>query len=238
MVDCDYCSGSFDDEDSYLEHLAAEHQGELGSIDQRRVAQRTDEESGSFPLGPVVIGGIVLVTVVLLVYVTQLSGGGGAAADGVEGQQLSQSGDPALLADVESFPNQGNEHVDSVSQSTYDQFPPLSGPHYGGTVSAGFYEEEQSLGDLVHTLEHGAVIVYYDPAALSDNATESLREFSSVHTGAWRSVVVVPNPSDDPEAAYVLTAWQHRLYMDDYDAETVHAFLSEYLGRGPENSVR
>jgi hypothetical protein len=49
---------------------------------------------------------------------------------------------------------------------------------------------------------------------------------------------VVPNPADDPRAAYVLTAWRHRLTMDSYDEATVRAFLAEYLGRGPENPVR
>ncbi|MFC7248986.1 DUF3105 domain-containing protein [Halomicroarcula sp. GCM10025324] len=236
MVDCDYCSEAFEDEDGYLSHLAAEHEGELGSIDKRRVAQHTSDDGDGFPVVLVAVGVVVALGAALAVYLTVSSDG--PAVSGIEGQSLDERGDSDLLTDVESFPNQGNEHVQRGTDVQYAQMPPLSGPHYTGTVDAGFYAEEQALGDLVHTLEHGAVIVYYDPAALTNESEESLETFASIHTGTWRSVVVVPNPTDDPEADYVLTAWRHRLYVDQYDAETVHAFLSEYLGRGPENPVR
>jgi len=39
MPDCEYCSEGFEDEDVYLQHLRDEHEGELGAIDERRVAQ-------------------------------------------------------------------------------------------------------------------------------------------------------------------------------------------------------
>jgi len=242
MADCDYCGESFDGEDAYLEHLADAHDGDLGAIDRRRVDNHVGSDDGDgLPLGPVVLGVVVVFALGLGVYVTQLSGGGGdggVAADGIEAEPLAESGDAARLEAVESFPSQGTEHVQQGTTVDYAQMPPLSGPHYRSTVDAGFYEETPPLGDLVHTLEHGAVVVYYDPAALSNESRASLREFASAHTGTWQSVVVAPNPSDDPEAAFVLTAWRHRLYVDDYDAQTVYAFLSEYLGRGPENPVR
>jgi hypothetical protein len=236
MVECDYCSASFESEEAYLSHLAAEHDGELGSIDRRRVAARASDDGGGRPIILLVAGAVVVVGVALALFLT-LSGDG-PPADGIEGQSLDERGDSDLLAGVESFQNQGNEHVQRGTEVDYAQMPPLSGPHYAGTVEAGFYAEAQPLGDLVHTLEHGAVVVYYDPAALTNESEGSLREFAAVHTGTWRRVVVVPNPSENPDADYVLTAWRHRLYVDEYDPETVHAFLSEYLGRGPENPVR
>jgi len=237
MADCDYCGASFDGEDAYLDHLAAEHEGELGSIDQRRVADRADDDGG-IALGPVVLGGLVVFGLALAVYATLVTGGGGSGADGIEAQPLDESGDADRLTDVEQFSSQGNQHVDQGTQIDYERIPPLSGPHYTSTTDAGFYEETPPLGELVHTLEHGAVVIYYDPAETTDEANESMRQFAAEHTGTWQSVVAVPNPNDNPEATYVLTAWNHRLYMDEYDPETVHAFLSEYLGRGPENPVR
>ena len=236
MVDCDYCSESVENEDAYLSHLAAEHDGELGAIDRRRVAAHTSDDGGGLPVTLLAVGAVVVVGAALALFFT-LSGDS-PPVDGIEGQELDERGDDDLLAGVESFPNQGNEHVERGTDVDYAQMPPLSGPHYAGTVEAGFYTEEQSLGDLVHTLEHGAVIVYYDPAALTNESEQSLREFATVHTGTWRSVVAVPNPRENPEADFVVTAWRHRLYVDQYDPETVHAFLSEYLGRGPENPVR
>ncbi|MDS0220039.1 DUF3105 domain-containing protein [Haloarcula sp. S1AR25-5A] len=258
MADCEYCGESFDDEDVYLDHLADAHDGELGAIDRRRVKKHAGgDDDGDLPVGPIIIGVVVVLAIGVAAYATQLSGGGDSGVDsedligtadaqplspveanGTEASSLADSGDSDQLADVEQFPDRGANHVAQGSAIDYERVPPLSGTHYGSTVSAGFYEATPLLGSLVHTLEHGAVIIYYDPDAISPEARESLREFASVHTGTWQSVVVAPNPSDDPRAPYVVTAWQHELTMDSYDAETVHAFLSEYLGRGPENPVR
>jgi hypothetical protein len=256
MVDCEYCEESFDGDDAYLDHLADTHDGELGAIDRRRVEEHTGgKDDGTLPIGPIVIGIVVVFAIGLTAYVTQLSGdsGGGDAdlvgtagvqplsaveATGVEASSLDGTGDSDRLAGVERFQDRGNDHVEDGSAIDYQRVPPLSGTHYPSTVGAGFYEATPLLGSLVHTLEHGAVVIYYDPDEISPEAKQSLREFSSVHTGTWQSVVAVPNPNDDPRATYVVTAWRHELTVDSYDAETVHAFLSEYLGRGPENPVR
>ena len=243
MVDCDYCGKSFEGEDAYLDHLDDEHGGELGAIDQRRVDGRGSDDGSGIPVGIVVVGAVVVLAAGVGLYLTVLNGGGGA--DGTEASSLDDSGDAQRLQAVEQFESESREHVADGADIDYAQTPPLSGPHYNQWTEGGFYEEPQEYGNIVHGLEHGAVVIYYAPDASDsaagtddDTAEESLREFSATHNGRWRSVIVVPNPEDDPQADYVLTAWEHRLYMDSYDARTVHAFLSEFLGRGPENPVR
>lgn len=247
MVDCDYCGESFGGEDAYLDHLADSHEGELGSIDQRRVDSRASESESGLPVGAVIGGIVVVLALGAGIYVTQLggnSGTSGVSPDGVEAASLDSSGNATLLANVSQFPSEGRNHVSPGTDIQYSQTPPLSGTHYGDWSERGYFEEPQEYGYLVHSLEHGAVIIYYDEGATSqsagDNETaeESLREFVAAHSGQWRNVIVAPNPEDDPQAEFVVTAWRHRLYMDDYDADTVHAFLSEFLGRGPENPVR
>ena len=244
MVECDYCGESFDDEDAYLDHLAASHEGELGAIDQRRVDSRGSDDGDGIPLGMVIVGVVVVLALGLAVYVTQLFGGGGADPDGIEAAALNSTGDAQLLSNVSQFPSEGRQHVQPGSDITYNQTPPLSGTHYAEWSGGGFYAEEQAYGNLVHSLEHGAVVVYYDDGALEqsagddETAEESLREFIQTHDGQWRHIIVVPNPESDPQAELDVTAWRHRLYMDSYDDRTMHAFLSEYLGRGPENPVR
>lgn len=239
MPDCDYCERTFEDEPDHLTHLRDEHGSELGPIDRRRVARLEDTER-NLPTGPIAIAVIVLVAVGLVAYVTLFAGGGNGGGDveGLEGEPLPEQGNESLLTDVQTFPSQGTEHVDRATDVEYNTMPPTSGPHYAQPASAGYYTETPPLGELVHSLEHGAVVIYYDPARTSPAANESLQKFSQAHTGTWRSVIVAPNPSEDPESAYVLTAWEHMLRMDSYDRRTVRAFLAEYLGRGPENPVR
>lgn len=72
MPDCDYCSEPFESEDSYLEHLRAEHEGELSRIDQRRVA---DLPSGSsVSRGPLVLVLILLSLFAIVGYILLVSG--------------------------------------------------------------------------------------------------------------------------------------------------------------------
>ena len=143
-----------------------------------------------------------------------------------------------LLADAESFPSEGANHVSSGSDIDYERMPPLSGPHYSQAAGPGFYEETPALGTLVHSLEHGYIVVYYDPDALTPEARADLENLTSTYTEQWQAVIAAPHPEDNPDAAYVLTAWQVRQDMDEYDPETVRAFLDAFRGRGPENPVR
>ena len=241
MVECDYCGDVFDSEEAYLDHLGTVHGGELGAIERRRVEAARGGDDG-IPTTGLLVGGVGLVVVVVVIWMLFFGGGGdpvpGAEPTGLESEPLPERGDEQWISQVDSFPSEGSNHVDQGTQIDYKRIPPLSGPHYGSTVSAGFYEETQPFGSLVHTLEHGAVIIYYDPAALTPEAEASLRAWARNNQGTWRSVVVVPNPKKNPEHPYVLTAWRHRLTLDSYSAEAVQAFAAEYLGRGPENPVR
>ena len=84
MVDCSYCTGKFESEEAYLEHLASEHEDELGPIDRRRVTDTGKSES-SLPLsaGPLALVAVIGLSVVIVAYVTFSAGGGpGGGNDG------------------------------------------------------------------------------------------------------------------------------------------------------------
>lgn len=244
MPDCTYCEETFPDDEAYLAHLGDAHRGELSRIDRRRV--ESFESGGGRPRA--VLYGVVAVVVVLLaaaVYVTVFQGGDEGVTDwqsaeisGVESEPLPDRGDQSLLQDVEQFPSEGRSHVDPGTQVDYGTNPPTSGTHYPEWTDPGFYMETPESGYLVHSLEHGYVVIYYDPDALTPEAEASLRAFARNHRERFNAVVVAPNPNDDPESAYVLTAWTVMLRTDDYDAEQVRAFIAEYKGRGPEHPVR
>ncbi len=263
MPDCEYCGDGFDDEDAYLEHLAAEHEGDLSAIDEHRVRQRDDDDTGGVSTGVVVLV-VSLVGAVALVGFFLFGGGGGGggpvgnqttsgdvtsqgntivafngtAPEDLESRPLPTSGRDDVIGVVSEEPFDGEPTHVSPNELDYDPSnPPTAGPHTSGATPAGFYEASPDLGPTVHSLEHGAVVIYYDPGAVSEDARRSLQAFANQHQGTWRSVIVAPHPGD-PTAAYELTAWEHRLKMETYDARAVRAFLAEYIGRGPENPVR
>jgi hypothetical protein len=80
MPTCDYCDESFDGEGPYLEHLGAAHEGELGSIDQRRVAAHDGESGRDLSLGPIILVGVIGIAVAIVAYVILFVGPGGNPA--------------------------------------------------------------------------------------------------------------------------------------------------------------
>ncbi len=92
MVECDYCGETFPDNESYLQHLADTHEGELGRIDRRRVADFTGEdteesEAGRYVLGALGLLGAVVVGMVGVWFVTgsvPFLGGGSANVNAVQ----------------------------------------------------------------------------------------------------------------------------------------------------------
>ena len=83
MPDCSYCGESFDDDHTHLVHLRDEHQGELGTIDKRRVDEELDpQDDEEFPTGPVVLGIVLSVAVAIVGYVIFVAGGASAGQSG------------------------------------------------------------------------------------------------------------------------------------------------------------
>ncbi|HSR71433.1 MAG TPA: DUF3105 domain-containing protein, partial [Kiloniellales bacterium] len=81
----------------------------------------------------------------------------------VEGEfmALAQAGEPALSR-VESQPNRGSDHLRPGQTHNYGEPFPTSGIHAPTWTQAGFYDEPQRSIELVHALEHGNIVIYYD----------------------------------------------------------------------------
>ena len=91
MPGCSYCGESFNDDHAHLVHLREEHEGELGTIDRRRVEDELDpKDDGEFPTGPVVLGIVLSVAVAIVAYVIFLAGGtgGSGTVNGVDVAQM------------------------------------------------------------------------------------------------------------------------------------------------------
>ena len=76
--------------------------------------------------------------------------------------------------------DEGRGHVDIGTQVDYNSNPPTSGKHYADWVRSGFYSEPKDDRNLVHSLEHGYVIMSYncDKQLTIDNAQWTKKKFS------------------------------------------------------------
>jgi hypothetical protein len=158
--------------------------------------------------------------------------GGGGGSNGSNG--LSKATTTFSDPDIETFPNEGQEHVPVGTPVVYHTDPPTSGPHYPDPQPGGFYSREIAAGFLVHSMEHGGVIIYYGNH-LNGQQRHPLRDLASQHPGLSAQVVVVPR--DDATYPIILTAWTHRLRLTSYDALRIDGFITLFIGQGPENAM-
>ncbi len=146
---------------------------------------------------------------------------------------LAQAGRPALDA-VKTRRNLGRGHVPPGQGVAYGDPFPTSGPHDSKWVEPGPYRTPQAPERLVHAVEHGNVVIYYDQPG--DAVRQTLDSWTGLYGGQWSGVVVAPAPGLG--AAVVLTAWRKALRLDPFDAAAAAAFVDAFRGRGPENPVR
>lgn len=152
---------------------------------------------------------------------------------GEQFRQLAREGAPAL-ARITSDPSLGREHLSPGAPYAYPSRFPTSGPHDPSWVKAGFYSAAQPPTQIVHALEHGNIVIYYDrPDAAS---LDTMKGWAGRFPGQWDGVVVVPMAGLGDRV--VLTAWTKRLDLDRFEPAAAAAFVDAFRGRGPENPVR
>lgn len=139
--------------------------------------------------------------------------------------------------------SQGNLHIalGSVSPVIYNSIPPTSGPHYENLAGWGVQSEQIRYEHLIHNLEDGGVVIYYQ---CPDGCPELVAELTAVidpFLASGRRVVLAANdptwtigegytPHQDMGAPIALTAWQRLLTLDTVDPETIGAFIERYEG--------
>ena len=139
------------------------------------------------------------------------------------------------LERVERHADHGTSgHLTPGERVNYGTNTPTSGRHDGRPVTPGVYTSVQAPTKLVHSLEHGMVVVYYDRPSADDMAT--LEDWSGLYGGPFSGIVVTRQPGLGD--GLLLTAWRKSLSLDSFDADAAAVFIDAYRGRGPENPIR
>jgi Protein of unknown function (DUF3105) len=155
-------------------------------------------------------------------------------AAGREFDALASAGEPALKK-VENIPASGvGSHLRPGESYTYRDGFPTSGPHDPSWVSPGIYASGQAPTRLVHSLEHGMIVIYHDRLDAADR--NRLESWAKRYDGQWDGIVLVPRPGLG--SRLMLTAWGKRLQLETFDAPAAAAFIDAFRGRGPEKRVR
>jgi hypothetical protein len=127
----------------------------------------------------------------------------------------------------------GRSHVPIGTQENYNSNPPTSGPHYEDWVRFGVYDGPKDDRNLVHSLEHGYIVISYNcdfgkndgqrvpnlgPIELATDSAHLSANFKSDECKAlvtqltkiyndenYTKIVVIPRPNLDAKLA--LTTW-------------------------------
>lgn len=142
--------------------------------------------------------------------------------------------------------DQGREHV-SASESAsfrYNSNPPTSGSHLATWVKAGIFDTMQSEGELLHSLEHGYVVISYNCSAVeSDGCKTLVKQLTELANKKklWK-LIVAPRPQLDTTIA--LTAWTYidkfdpdPIGVDQFNEGRIERFIDYHRDQGPEKTM-
>jgi hypothetical protein len=178
-------------------------------LDEMRKADRAKQRKRS-----------TVLTVVLVLIVAIAIGGIYFA---VQAGSASTDATPGALDDVKVYDYTDRSHT--TDPVHYKEDPPVGGPHYPTPQQCGIYDQPVQNEKAVHSLEHGAVWVTYDPS-LPESDVKTL-------TDQLHDSYLLVSPYEGQDAPVVATAWNHQLALTGVDDPRLADFIAEYR-QGPQ----
>src|SRR6478752_5489099 len=113
-------------------------------------------------------------------------------------------------------------HITADQRVAYNRFPPVGGPHDGTWANCNgiVYATAVRNENMVHTLEHGAVLITYNPDTISSADLATLTALVQDKPFTTLS----PYPGLDSTVS--LQAWGHQLKVDSATDERVVQFIT------------
>ena len=152
----------------------------------------------------------------------------GSAAFVLAGQQRDEAeleaAANAPIDGVKSFSDLTRNHVETPVD--YPQAPPVGGDHAPIWTNCGAYDQPVEPTQAVHSLEHGAVWVGYDPA-LGAEEVEKLTGLAESNS------YVLVSPVDGVASPVTVSAWGKQLELDGAEDPRLAAFVQKYQ-QGPQ----
>jgi hypothetical protein len=171
------------------------------------------------------IGGILVLGAVVLVLVLAVGGTTPTVDSGIGTRQSDA----------------GRLHITDGTEGTgYTSVPATSGQHWPPSATTpgpwGVYNSAQPQERMIHNLEHGGTVIWYQPGRLDAAGVKVLTDFVNQQITTERfKVVLVPWSGTDFGHPIAVTAWDWLLYLETPDLEKVHTFIDAHYGDSPES---
>ncbi|MBN9392482.1 MAG: DUF3105 domain-containing protein [Chloroflexi bacterium] len=146
-----------------------------------------------------------------------------AVVAGVVVWQISQ-GPKTDSSGITTFGTLSQSHVSGTV--TYPQVPPVGGPHNQIWLNCGIYDKPVPNENAVHSLEHGAVWITYQPNLPAD-------QIAQLQTLVRGQTYVILSPYTGLPSPVVASAWSTQLKLQSASDPRLASFLSTYR-QGPQ----
>lgn len=113
---------------------------------------------------------------------------------------------------------------------SYETTPPVSGAHAPSWAPCGVHDRRIANELMVHTLEHGAVGVLYDPAQVDEQTVRAIEDIVGDFDSHTFSA-----PYEGMPSAIAVVSWGELMRLDELDERAVRQYIETFRGKGPEN---
>ena len=145
--------------------------------------------------------------------------------DSVTGSITLSEPNLALVEGVAQSPDQERGHDDNITYPNTGR-PPVGGIHSPFWQNCGIYDQPIDAKNAVHSLEHGAVWITYQPTLAAD-------AIAQLRSQAQGQAYVLLSPFPDQTSPVVLTAWGVQLELDSASDPRLAQFIDKYQA-GPQ----
>ena len=123
--------------------------------------------------------------------------------------------------------------------------PTATGPHYTnpGPIYSGVRDEQLDERATTHNLEHGSVIIWFDPEQVSgadvddiDELVGTLNESGFASNAGRAGILAAPftDPGIESGKAIAIRSWAQGMDCDSWDRDYALGWIAEHFGsRGP-----
>ena len=168
-------------------------------------------------------------------------GGLGVGIIIILGFLLWQAYRPSTGEDVPIPANYKTHIQEGTPPGPYPSDPPAGGVHYENELPTRFYQETDlaSLpvypeGHLVHNLEHGYVIFWYNCAVLDESGCTQLKDGIQKVMSEFGATKLIAFPWKSLEVPLVMTSWGKLQRFETFNMSQALAFVKANRNRAPE----
>lgn len=167
--------------------------------------------------------GIVAFAAIVVVFVVGL-----AVAAVAFAAATSTSGNVSLPAGTQVYTENDHSHVSGTV--TYDHVPPAGGAHNPVQLNCGIYTVPVPNENAVHSMEHGAVWITYEPNLPPDQLAALQQLVSTHYVGSERYLVL--SPYAGIPSPIVASAWGYQLGLTSPSDPRLVQFITQFAGGG------